>query len=87
MRPNPVIAKKGETPARMVCAVTGKPVQSGATAVSLSETHWVYVNPGKSLTEERVAQLLELAAADSPTQDTASKEVASKVAKKAERES
>jgi hypothetical protein len=60
MRPKTTVAKKGEAPPRMVCAVTGKAVQSGATAVSLSETHWCYVNPGKILTEERRVELLAL---------------------------
>lgn len=82
MRPNPVVVKKGENARRMVCAVTGKPVQSGATAVSLSDTHWCYVNPGKVLTEERRAALL----ASLLVVETAPKEAAPKAAKKVESE-
>lgn len=70
MRPNVIVAKKGEAPARMICAVTGKPVQSGATAVSLSEYAWCYVNPGKELTDKRRAELLTLAADYAPKAQT-----------------
>lgn len=58
MRVKPIVAKKGEAPRHMVCAVTGKDVQSGAMAVSLNEKYWCYVNPGKELTEARRAELL-----------------------------
>jgi hypothetical protein len=85
MRPNPVVVKKGENARRMVCAVTGKPVQSGATAVSLSDTHWCYVNPGKVLTEERRAALLaSVADSESPPKEAASEAVAPKSTKKTE---
>jgi hypothetical protein len=58
MRVKPIVAKKGEAPRHMVCAVTGKDVQSGATVVSLNEKYWCYVNPRRELTEERRAELL-----------------------------
>lgn len=66
MIPDIIVAQKGTTPARMVCAVTGKAVQSGATAVSLTEYAWCYVNPGKELTDKRRAELLSLAAQHAP---------------------
>lgn len=58
MRVKPIVARKGEAPRHMVCAVTGKDVQSGATAVSLNDEYWCYVNPRRELTEERRAELL-----------------------------
>ena len=66
MRVKPIVAKKGEVPRHMVCGATGKDVQSGATALSLTDYAWCYINPGKELTPERHAQLLELAAAFAP---------------------
>jgi hypothetical protein len=66
MRPNPIVVKKGEAPRRMLCGATGKAVQSGATAFSLTDYAWCYINPGKELSEERLAELLILAAEFAP---------------------
>jgi hypothetical protein len=59
MRVKPIVAKKGEAPRHMVCAVTGKDVQSGATVVSLNDEYWCYVNPRRVLAKERHIELLQ----------------------------
>lgn len=59
MRKQLVIGTFGQDNRRMVCAVSGKAVQSGATATKLDSKHFVYVNPLEVLTDERRAELLQ----------------------------
>lgn len=59
MRKQLIIGTYGEPNRRMISPVTGKAIQHGAVATKLDSKHFVYINPGEVLTDDKRAELMK----------------------------